>query len=191
MVATSPAYYSASDFAWQARQGGGEIADMCVVTPGSVIMDSAIGSFVERVWSNSEAAAGHDPCVPHLPGDVYFQAAPAATDSVKVTFGADTVFTSSGLHIPVHGTRTVDVNLFGDGPTAPMSVTARQWPIAPAQEQPAGVALSLDHTTGRNGDTLHLTIAVNADNAGEGHEYIIVTAQVGDLQHEWPVVIEN
>ena len=187
----TPAYQTASDYAWQERANGGEVGDMCQYNPGSNLVDPELGHLVQRIWSNEEAAAGHDPCVPHPDGDVYFQAAPAATDTVTLSFSSGADVTTSGLQIPLHSTRTIDVDLFSDEPTAPIAVSALQWPSDPAVEQPADLAISWDRTSGINGETLHLTVTVNADQYWEGHEYLIVTSQVGDLQQQWPVVIAN
>ena len=189
---SSPAYATASDYGWQSLFGGGEIADLCQYLPGSVLVEPQLGYLVERVWSNTEAAAGHDPCVPQPDGDIFFDAAPETTDTVTLSFTKDLPdVTTPGLYIPVHSTRTVDVQLFSDGPTDPIVVSASEQPIYAAAEQPADLSFSWDRTTGSNGDTLHLTITVDADSYGEGHEYFVITSQVGDLQEPWPVVIAN
>lgn len=186
-----PAYRDASDIAWQSVGGGGEVGDMCAFAPGSVWRDPELGYVLQRIWSNAEAAAGHDPCVPHPSGDVYFQAAPDATDALTLHFSDGTPdTTTTGLQIPLHGTREVDVHLFSDGPTAPMTVWAAEWPFLPVADTP-DLLLSWDRTSGENGDTLHLTVVVAADHAGKGHEYFTVYAQVGDLVHQWPVVVAN
>jgi hypothetical protein len=186
-----PAYSHASDFAWQTAAGGGEVGDMCQSKPGAVRRDPDLGYVLQRIWSNAEAAAGHDPCLPHPSGDVYFQAAPDATDMITLHFSNGTADTpTSGLQIPLHATRDVDVHLFSDGATAPITVWAQEWPISPTPDTP-DLALSWDRTTGRNGDTLHLTVAVDSDHAGEGHEYFTILAQVGDLVQRWPVVVAN
>jgi hypothetical protein len=114
-VGAASAYSTASDFAWVERAQGGEIGDMCQYKPGNALLDPQLGNYVERMWSNVEAAAGHDPCVPHPDGDVYFNAAPAAEEMVTVSFPANfPAITTPGFHIPVHGSRTVDVELFSD-----------------------------------------------------------------------------
>ncbi|HTR55079.1 MAG TPA: hypothetical protein VMJ10_30545 [Kofleriaceae bacterium] len=189
---SSPAYATASDYGWQSWSGGGEIADLCQYMPGSVLVEPELGHLVERVWSNEVAAAGHDPCVPQPDGDTFFDAAPETTDTVTLSFtnGMPDV-TTPGLYIPVHSTRKVDVQLFSDAPTDPIVVSAAEQPIDAAAEQPPDLSLSWDRTTGSNGDTLHLTITVDADSHGEGHEYLVITSQVGDLQRPWPVVIAN
>lgn len=52
--------------------GYGEIADNCVGTQW--MLDG--GTVVQRIWSNSAATGGHDPCVPTPAGQTYFNASP-------------------------------------------------------------------------------------------------------------------
>jgi len=187
----SPAYLNATDFAWQEwNGGGGEVGDMCSFRPGSTWRDPTLGYLLQRIWSNAEASAGHDPCVPRPSGDVYFQAAPDATDPVAVSFLAGPSVSSTGLSIPVGTIRTVDVHIFSDAPTEPLTVWAEEWPIVSVSDSP-DLVMAWDRTSGSNGDTLHLTIGVQSDHAGLGHEYFIIYAQLGDLVQQWPVVIVN
>ena len=52
--------------------GYGEIADNCEGTDFQ--LDG--GTVVQRIWSNSAATGGHDPCVPAPAGETYFNASP-------------------------------------------------------------------------------------------------------------------
>jgi len=52
--------------------GYGEIADNCAGTEWT--LDG--GTYVQRIWSNSAATGGHDPCVPTPAGETYFNASP-------------------------------------------------------------------------------------------------------------------
>jgi hypothetical protein len=52
--------------------GYGEIGDNC--TGSAWTLDG--GTVVQRIWSNSAATGGHDPCVPTPAGDTYFNASP-------------------------------------------------------------------------------------------------------------------
>jgi hypothetical protein len=52
--------------------GYGEIADNCAGT--GLTLDG--GTVVQRIWSNSAATGGHDPCVPAPAGETYFNASP-------------------------------------------------------------------------------------------------------------------
>ena len=52
--------------------GYGEIGDNCEGTAWT--LDG--GTVVQRIWSNSAATGGHDPCVPAPAGETYFNASP-------------------------------------------------------------------------------------------------------------------
>ncbi len=173
---SAPAYLHASDEAWELLAYGGEIGDMCQEAPGSHWRDPNLG-YIQRMWSNAEAAAGHDPCVPHPNGDAYFQAAPQPE-------------MSSGLHVPLGATITVDVDLFSDGAIAPMTVWAAEWAPQGTTNAP-DLALTLNGTSGVNGDVLQLDITVLSNNVGGGGEFFKLYSEVGDLVHVWPVMITN
>jgi len=185
----NPAYQTVKDYAWRLWQGGGEIGDMC---QGLIWdRDPTLGYTVQRIWSNAAAGAGHDPCAPDPSGDVYFLAAPELPDTIYVanTFGpAGAIIETPGVHVPIGSEQTIDVRVFSDQSTGPIAVSANEWPADALVQQP-DLALSWDRTTGTNGDTLHLTIGARGDEAGTGHEYLYITAQLGDATHYWPVAV--
>lgn len=186
----APAYLNASNAAWQTYDNGGELADLCQRVPSAAYIDPELGHRVQRVWSNVEAAAGHDPCVPHPAGGTYFQAAPLALEPLVLTI-RNTAVATPGLHIPIGTSRTVEIKLLADGETPPIAVSAQRFPGETVGGLPDDVVLSWDRTTGDAGETLHLSIGIAADSAGAGHEYVVITSQVGDVQHTWPVAIAN
>lgn len=68
---------------------------------------------------------------------------------------------SRGASLPIGTSRTVDVMLFSDAPTdGPWVVTVSESPALPDRSNVLG--LSLDRTSGVNGEKLHLTIVANA-----------------------------
>ena len=148
------------DPAWATAFTGGEVGDMCEHRGDVTIRPADVGYAVPRIWSNAAARAYHDPCVP-APTSPYAAAAPVLPD--MVTLGTATV---AGVKIPVGASRTIDVQLFSDGPTSgPFEVSA--------VESKGGTTLSFtwDKTDGLNGDVLHLTItATSAAPAGTTFE---------------------
>lgn len=83
---------------------GGEVADLCVDILGLGQDRWAEGNYVyQRVWSNSQAAAAEDPCVPVPAGEVYFNAAPATLDDEQIA-------------LSVGSTGGFDLVAFSDGP---------------------------------------------------------------------------
>jgi hypothetical protein len=64
---------------------GGEIADLCVDILGMGQDRWTEGKYVyQRIWSNSQAAANQEPCVPVPAGEVYFNAAPATLPDEEI-----------------------------------------------------------------------------------------------------------
>jgi hypothetical protein len=136
---------------------GGELGDMCEYIRAA--SQRVVGNYVvQRTWSNAAAAAGHDPCVPALAAP-YVAAAPVMTEDVMIDLGADGggVMTTKGVAVPVGGSKTIDVALYSDAPTA-------AWTIAPfdAAQTIGGSApelsLTVTPTTGNNGGKVQLTI---------------------------------
>ena len=84
--------------------GYGEIADNCAGT--ALMLDG--GTVVQRIWSNSAATGGHDPCVPAPTGETYFNASPD-----KAVYVAN-----------VGDTFTVDVTPFTDVPRSSWQLDA-------------------------------------------------------------------
>jgi hypothetical protein len=100
-----------ANFGWLDVEGG-EIADLCV-DPFLLAQDEwAEGSFiVQRIWSNANAQAGLDPCVPVPSGEVYFSGAP-----VQSFFVMD-----------VGTTLTFEVDAFSTGPRDNWTLSAQDW----------------------------------------------------------------
>jgi hypothetical protein len=158
--ATAPAYASVdpAHAVWAIATGGAtELGDMCALMPGAgYLQPSDLPYAVQRSWSNAAAAASHDPCVP-APSGPYFNAAPVLPDMVTISLGSMGSLTTQGVRIPVGQTRTIQVDLYSDAPTAgPWKVEALD--LATLQNKPAALRLQLDATSGKNGDVLHLTI---------------------------------
>jgi hypothetical protein len=146
--------------------GGGEIGDLCAAFPNSFYRPAGLPYLVQRVWSNAQAAAGHDPCQPDG-ASPYFNAAPLLTDEVTVNALGAGLISSKGVHIPVGQSATVELDLFSDGPTSgPWKVSAIDFASA-FMGAPRQLSFTFDTTQGLNGDKLQLTIkALRADPSG-------------------------
>ena len=151
---------------------GAEIADMCDLEPQS--FQRLVGPYmVQRTWSNASALAGHDPCVPVLPGP-YFNAAPVLTAKQNITFQGE-VTTTNGIPIALGETKTIDVRLFSDAPTSDWSVDALD------TTNPPGLTFAWDKQTGNDGDTLHLSITRTAAAGSE----IVLESRSGATTNLW------
>ena len=187
----NPAYaqVDARHFYWSSVFGGSEDGDMCATFPSSFTKFAELPDYtVQRTWSNVAEKAGQDPCVPAIPGSVYFNSMPVLKDSIATTLGAQTV-NLVGVHIPVGSSQVVELDLFSTGPTtSPWSLSATDQ--ARVNGQPANLGFSLDRVSGVNGDKVHLTITVMT--AGRGNrEIFIVGSTLGTQKNEWIGLVGN
>ena len=178
------------DIGWQ-LVAGGELGDMCVRTdvdlPAFSVRVDGIPGRVQRMWSNAAARAFHDPCLP-APAGSYFNSAPVLD---VLTLGPRNI---RAVKIPPGGTATVDVQLFSDGPTGgawsvePEDVSALVGAFAGADPADKKLALSFDRGSGKNGDTLRLTITNKAPSTVDPRKPIGVfrlVSKMGDRSSVW------
>jgi hypothetical protein len=170
---------------------GVEIGDMCATSSG--LTPSGLTSLVQRAWSNAAAAASHDPCEPQGTSP-YFNSAPVLEDTIQLT-GSPSGSTK-GASIPVGSSKTVELDLYSDGPTSgPWTVSAQDLTSRLADAGPA-LSFSLDNTQGRNGDKLHLTIhALSASPLGVA-PFLIVNelggpVDAGSARTTWVGIVGN
>ncbi len=153
----TPDYLSvdSDSHAWELLAGG-EIGDLCAAFPNSFYKASGFDHLVQRVWSNQAAAANHDPCQPDGTSP-YFNSAPLVGDTITVRVGGVPIKTK-GVALAVGASTTIEVDLYSDAPTSGkwtvsvVDITSAFFGGAPA------LTLTLDQTTGQNGDKLNLTI---------------------------------
>ena len=161
---------------------GTEVGDMCSDQQTSFYM-SSIGYELQRIWSNSAAAASHDPCVP-ASGAVYFNSAPVLTDDVTIDFGEGKgPEATKGAKIAIGASKTIEVDLFSDAPTSG-AWTVQAFDIGALLGGTPSLSFSWDRTSGKNGDKLHLTIRVTGDGFGGGSEFAI-RSTLGTTRHYW------
>jgi len=189
----SSAFYTAdSDHAVWAVLGGGEAGDLCEPeAPAIYVTPSDIGHVVQRTWSNAAAMGSHDPCVPAIQG-AFFDSAPVLPETVTFMSQLTGNITTKGITIPVGKSKTIEVDLFSDGPTGgPWTVKADD--VLAKYYGNYGITSSLDfawdRTQGQNGEKLHLTITVkSASILGNGHAFMI-TSTLGSRVAVWPGMI--
>jgi len=100
------------NWGWLDVTGGGEAADLCVDLLGLNQDQTQDGTFtVQRIWSNSRAAASVDPCNPAPASDVYFNAAPSQAFFV----------------LDVGASATFDVDAFSFGAMDDWTLQAQDW----------------------------------------------------------------
>jgi len=193
--------YAALDprhMAWMATQAGGEVGDMCQLDPkANYAPPDMNGLLLQRSWSNTKAAALHDPCVPPIPNQVYFAAAPVLPDTVTVTIPALPMFGMlggqtihvDGVKIPMGQSRVVDLQMFSDGPTSgPWLVTATDT-LQSMGLAGQTLAFALDRKNGTNGEVLHLTITATGKSI-LGVSVFEVTSRLGSQAYSWTGTVD-
>ncbi len=166
---TQPSTQVPPEGAWAVAYTGGEVGDMCEQRSDASFRPDDLEFDVQRSWSNRAAAATLDPCVPAPAGAVYFNAVPSLPETLTL-YGRDRQRTVSarGVIVPAGGSRVVDVRLFSTRPTTgSMRVSARE--VTLPGQIPA-FRFAWDHSTGLNGDVLHLTLTATQD-APEGRVF--------------------
>jgi hypothetical protein len=187
-VKTKPAYAQTDndDLGWTLLLQG-EVGDLCTNDTSDVDVSVMGLGTVTRVWSNAEARAGRDPCVPHLPGVVYFNSAPVVGDTLVFTVGGQS-FSTKGVKLPVGEQKTIDVALFSEAPTSgAWSVMA--YDLASVKGGTPELELLLDRQQGVNGDTLHLTIRTVAAPSTNGVSTFVIRSSLGPNWHYWVGVV--
>lgn len=170
----------------------GELADLCVYSQGASTLNARlVGNFVvQRSWSNRAAAADRNPCVP--PSTDYFNAAPDLVEPVSFTFWDGKQYTTDGIWVPLHRSRTVAVRLFAQQSRADWYVSAQD--LVANAGGASTLNFSWDRQTGNDGDVLHLTITRTANGPIGGSPIGIVSStdpqSIAD-GYVWPGFVAN
>jgi hypothetical protein len=202
---TNPAYADVDNqhAYWSRALGGGETGDMCAQFAQAFTQFAELPYLVQRTWSNKQALAGHDPCQPELPGEVYFNGAPEL-DLVPITVFGQPV-NVRGVSIPVGMSKTIEVDLFSEASTngpftihaddlsslygGPQELSFNMEPSevapCPAMSPPGSVCAK-----GQNGQKVHLTVNVVAAGS-HGYETFFVVARQGQVENLWIGLVGN
>jgi hypothetical protein len=166
----------------------GEIADMCDTSADQGYTPQGSTYMVQRSWSNAAARAGTNPCVPVPEGyGPYFNSYPTLPDTVTLDGSYWTApISTPGVLIPAGKTKTIDIVLQSQAATSgPWTVAAydlSQW--AGDSSQPA-TQLTLDRTSGQNGDVLHLTIKVLSVDPVIGGNGFVLSSTLDGQNNLW------
>jgi hypothetical protein len=155
ITARGPAFTGFAD-AWDLN-GGGEVGDRCLFEYEAVDMQSRMtiresGFAVQRTWSNKQAAAGHDPCVPApAPSDTaYFNVIGTEPDVITLAVGAS---------------KTIELTAFADAPLSDaMQVEVSE--LTKTMGASDVLDLTIDESTCKPGDKLHVTVKLRATPNG-------------------------
>jgi hypothetical protein len=129
------------------------------------------------MYSNEAAAEGGHPCVPR--GEPYFGAVPVLDDGVPFDFVPYGVTgTTQGAHIPLNGSKTIDVQLFSEEPGVLIFVSAFSFPATGTLDFsfPQG-------SSGYNGDLVKMRIVHFADDPQLGGATFLLAAGSSTTTH--------
>ncbi|MFO0586044.1 MAG: hypothetical protein U0441_00825 [Polyangiaceae bacterium] len=172
---------------WLFALGGGETGDMCAQQLESFYKFDELPYTVQRSWSNKAAKAGNDPCVPAIPGSVYFNSAPVLPDNVTLNLGQPV--TMKGAQIAVGESKTIEVDLFSEGPTSgPWTVKA--YDSSTIQGGSKQLDFAFDKTSGVNGEKLNMTITVLKASPYKAEVFYVVS-ELNGRKNLWIGLVGN
>jgi hypothetical protein len=165
---------------------GSEVGDMCEFASDAYYAPPGYPWTVQRIWSNGAAWAGRSPCVPASSPD-YFYAAAVPTDAVTLNL-TGTPQSYAMIHVPVGGSATVPVQLFGTGSAASGTMQVEALDPGPEVGLPKRLSLALDAPGGSAGSTLHLSIQkLSGDGAVGAEPFQLRTTMNGRQTVNWGV----
>lgn len=190
----NPAFAQEDDahVVWEYGSFGAEIADMCQNNTDSNYTPPGSTYMVQRSWSNAAALAGTNPCVPVPATGPYFNAYPVLPDMITINdYNGDPV-TTQGVKIPVGQTKTIDILMHSEAPTSgPWDVAVYDLSSYIGDTAKDATQLTLDKTSGVDGDVLHLTIKVLKKDTILGGEGFVLESTLGGQDNLWYAAIGN
>jgi hypothetical protein len=179
-----------------------EVGDTCEFYREAFYLgDSTFPFALQRIWSNSSAAAGHHPCVP-VPSGSYFNVTPLDLTEVKVNrvpqLGVPSASMTKGVRVMAGQSGTFSVGFYSDGPTSgPWTITAVGGnPLAArggqdilAMYNPSSLTATIDKTSGQNGEIAHITVSVTTTGSLFKGEILTITSTLNRVSHYMPVWI--
>jgi hypothetical protein len=163
---------------------GGEAADLCVDVTGLHDDETtADGYTVQRIWSNANAAAGIDPCIPLAANDVYFSVAPSGTGAFAV--------------LDVGQSATFEVDAFSTEAMGAWTLSGVDWATKQKRVNDPLLTFTFNgapSVTVNNGDKVEVTVTLDADPAQLGGAEGILLSTVGPVAaptaaHLWPILV--
>lgn len=190
---SNPAYvgFDNDDVAWDFfQQFQSELGDACEFYRDSTMAQTTDFPFVvQRQWSNASAKAGHDPCVPAAHA-TYFSVTPLDLETITLDLsavGGASKQKAKGYNVPVGQTKVIPLGFFSDGPLDAWTIKAVEGG-AMGTSQKGRVTLSLDVTSGKNGQKAYLTVKANIQGKTKGELISIVSSSNG-VNHYMPIMI--
>lgn len=183
--------FDTQHLAWEFfQQFQSENGDACEFYRDSALKDSDVPYVVQRQWSNKSALAGHDPCVPTLAGEVYFNVTPLQVEPTEIDLsqlGGGKQYTS-GYTVHVNETKTIPLGFYSDAPKDAWTIRAVEGGVMSHGSANSRLDLSLDVTEGKNGQKAYLTVTVKAQGRTKS-ELVTIVSSSGGTNHYMPILI--
>ncbi|MEO6575412.1 MAG: hypothetical protein ABIP89_16310, partial [Polyangiaceae bacterium] len=161
--------YLTTDPAWQ-QFFYPEVGDLCDAEG----YQYESGFVVQSGWSNVSAKAGHNPCAPQKPGEIYFNAAP----------------TKKSVLLKVGESTTIDVQAYSEAVTDDWALSVVDYDVLMGTGKTLDV--SLDRDSVNNGVTAKLTIKLlKAPPVGRPFGLYAITSKRAGVTHYWPAMVEQ
>jgi hypothetical protein len=184
--------FDASHLAWAMFDGtqDDEIGDACEIYSDAFFDGpSDLPYKLQRMWSNSSAAAGHSPCVPQSTEPYFNVTAEAMTMLNVVPPGMATPIMALGYEVPVGSTKTFEVTYYSDAATGYWDTKAFEGNgiTTPSSTY---MTLAVAKGAGLNGDKDQITVTVNsAPPSGNALLVTLVSTAGAHTPHYMPVLI--
>ncbi len=181
--------FDADHYAWELfQQRQDEDGDACEFYEDVYYNDSAVGGFVQRLWSNKSAKAGHNPCVP-APAEPYFNVTPLAQEMITTTGTTGLMHTTKGFRIAVGASKEFAVGYYSDATTEDWNVDVFVGDGFTVPTTPHATA-SIDTPSGNNGTIAKVKVNVTSAPA-KGNQVLItlIASRKTGPQHFFPILI--
>jgi hypothetical protein len=179
-----------------------EIGDACEFFAASTEEEPPPFDFtVQRLWSNASVARGHNPCLPLVTGEAYYNTAtlPGEMDAIHIDLSATGwlgAVKTKGYKVPLGHSRTFDVAFYSDAPTGPWTLQAVVRPTLPIVDQNGNpiangdVDVKIHQATGTNGHLAQVTVTPKTTGP-IGAEYIELQSGHAEWQegHTLPILV--
>jgi hypothetical protein len=164
---------------------------------------AAFDYWVQRTWSNKNAAAGHNPCQPN--SDPYFTVTPLDAQAVNVELPPQLTGQSTATQQPTKGFRVLagSTGTFAVGFISD-AATSGPWTISVAPGNPVlgthsfidqynkySITATVDKTSGQNGEKAYVTVNVTTAGSLFKGEIVTVTSTLNGVNHYMPIWIAN
>ncbi len=187
LVQTFPAYTNASyNNGWI-----GEIGDVCTPFDIGYQLDGGTYYVVQRIWSNSAADAGLQPCIPADIVPPYTNVSPVADNSVQIICDTTSPDTCASVYFVAAGqTFNIDITGWVSAPSVAPGVAAVPFFVAGLIPASFAPTVTQDTYNLHNGEVGHLTVSVpsNAPSMSIG-VFTVLSGLDNDNYAYWPIVV--